>query len=503
MRHWKIELFFWILSIALTGSLQAQQFGTPVAGTRGDFDKPNQHKLFYFDATWWLAARSSDGPWYLFRFDGANWQTQLLLGNSGSFRPDCYVDPAQNRLFTLLSHTSHTEFLRATYKNGTWELDQGFPVTLDDFVHSGDDVISLAVDHAGVIWLFRIVNATIETVYSTDGGVTWSQKLVLKSGLNVPGGLTATVNFQINGEMHLGVAYAENAHSGSTSIFGFLWHKDGDDPAAWVDETPAMPQFQGTKADDHVAAAANDEGTVYIVTKTSGGSGDIAKNGLFLRDASGWQSFIVNADSGWTRPAIALDNTFRTLYVFGVREHDPKIGVYKKVAQGKEADLRMAPVVTVFQNGEERFEEPNVSRQIVDQNMGLMVAAENRDTKTIWFNLISIQPPTAVSSPQTPPLAFEFQAPYPNPMQHAALQAGSGVNFRLRLAQPAPVTVKIYSLLGRQIAELVPPQMLPPGVYSFRWDGRAGNGRPVTPGLYFVRAQMATRIATQKVVIVR
>ncbi len=70
---------------------------------------------------------------------------------------------------------------------------------------------------------------------------------------------------------------------------------------------------------------------------------------------------------------------------------------------------------------------------------------------------------------------------FPNPFNPRTM-----ISYELGSAQQ--VKVSVFDAAGRLIANLFnAPQG--PGEYSLPWDGRAGNGRPVSGGLYFVRVQ--------------
>ncbi|MFQ5628324.1 MAG: PKD domain-containing protein [bacterium] len=388
--------------------------GKPIVGTKGDFNKPNQSRVFYHDGTWWLAAKSEDTNWYLWKQNNGTWEQGILIDKSSKSRPDCYVDEQNNTLYVGVSHTSDSRFVRAHYASGGWLIDAGFPTEIDDFRHRDEDVISLGVDKSGGVWLFRIADSTLKAVHSSDGGATWGDEITIKSNLNHKNGLTDAVAFQINGEDYIGVAYGEN--TANHSEFGFLRHRVGDTESDWTDETAQMGQFADTHSDNHVCAIVDAAGDIFIVTKTGGGTSSVVANGLYKRGANGWQNFAVNLGSGWTRPAISVDETNRQLYIFGTYESSPRIGVFKKVFIGEENTLATATETRIFQSQSERFKNLSVPAHTVDQNMGLMVVVENSTRDMVWYNQIEIirsnRTPTAIASASITsgnmPLTVEF-----------------------------------------------------------------------------------------------
>lgn len=69
---------------------------------------------------------------------------------------------------------------------------------------------------------------------------------------------------------------------------------------------------------------------------------------------------------------------------------------------------------------------------------------------------------------------------WPNPLRAGTLRV------QLSLAHAGRVSVAVYDLAGTRVATLG-DGMRPAGVNEWSWDARAASGRPVTPGLYFVR----------------
>jgi len=80
----------------------------------------------------------------------------------------------------------------------------------------------------------------------------------------------------------------------------------------------------------------------------------------------------------------------------------------------------------------------------------------------------------------------------PNPASRAL------IHFDLRRA--GRVSLRVYDISGRQVAELV-NRSLEPGSHDVRWDGLDAGGRPVRSGIYFYELAMnGERIARRMVV---
>ena len=84
----------------------------------------------------------------------------------------------------------------------------------------------------------------------------------------------------------------------------------------------------------------------------------------------------------------------------------------------------------------------------------------------------------------------------PNPAQAAQ---------RIEFVVPAGVTcltARIHDVAGRRVWER-PLAGLRPGVQSFEWDGRGGDGRALPAGVYFVRLDGAAGESAARVVRLR
>jgi hypothetical protein len=83
----------------------------------------------------------------------------------------------------------------------------------------------------------------------------------------------------------------------------------------------------------------------------------------------------------------------------------------------------------------------------------------------------------------------------PNPFRGEALIA-----FSLPVA--GDVSLSVYDAMGRLVTTLRHGRM-EPGQYETKWGGLDDRGRPVGPGVYFLRLQTAAGTRTQKVILVR
>lgn len=110
--------------------------------------------------------------------------------------------------------------------------------------------------------------------------------------------------------------------------------------------------------------------------------------------------------------------------------------------------------------------------------------------------------PTPVADAGSLPQQFSLQQSYPNPVRLDQLRSSGNV-IRFALAQPAPVSIAIYNILGQKIATLSEQQLLAAGQHSIRWNGRDGSGRAVPQGVYFYRLQAGDQIQSQRLTVLR
>jgi len=64
------------------------------------------------------------------------------------------------------------------------------------------------------------------------------------------------------------------------------------------------------------------------------------------------------------------------------------------------------------------------------------------------------------------------------------------------------VEIGVYDLQGRRVRQLV-NEVLPPGSYLVRWDGRSDGGRSVASGVYISMLKAQGSVQTGKMVLIR
>jgi type IX secretion system substrate protein len=88
------------------------------------------------------------------------------------------------------------------------------------------------------------------------------------------------------------------------------------------------------------------------------------------------------------------------------------------------------------------------------------------------------------------PPSFSLRQNYPNPFNPTT-------TFTFSLAGPSDVTLKVYNVLGMEVASLV-SEHLPAGNFTVVWDARE-----ITSGIYFYALRAGSFSATRKLAIVK
>ncbi|MDZ7335602.1 MAG: YCF48-related protein [candidate division KSB1 bacterium] len=98
------------------------------------------------------------------------------------------------------------------------------------------------------------------------------------------------------------------------------------------------------------------------------------------------------------------------------------------------------------------------------------------------------------------PKHFELQQNYPNPFSPQLSLSGTKINYSLPTS--APVSIKIFNLLG-QIVYIFDEREQPPGNHSITWNGQDNFGNILPNGIYFYQVQAGKEIRVGKMTLLR
>ncbi|MDZ7289833.1 MAG: S8 family serine peptidase [candidate division KSB1 bacterium] len=102
------------------------------------------------------------------------------------------------------------------------------------------------------------------------------------------------------------------------------------------------------------------------------------------------------------------------------------------------------------------------------------------------------------SDNETSPVQFRLAQNTPNPF---ARRTGRVTAIQYSLAEPGPITLRIFNLLGQEVATLAQGYRNR-GNYVLHWDGRDRRGLLVPSGVYFYRLQTKDFTTTKKLIVV-
>jgi subtilisin family serine protease len=102
------------------------------------------------------------------------------------------------------------------------------------------------------------------------------------------------------------------------------------------------------------------------------------------------------------------------------------------------------------------------------------------------------------SSIEPLPSQFDLAQNTPNPF---AIRTAPATEIRYSLAESGPVTLRIFNLLGQEVAVLV-QGVQNRGSYAVQWNGRDRRGLAAPSGVYFYQLKTPTFTATRKLIVV-
>jgi hypothetical protein len=126
------------------------------------------------------------------------------------------------------------------------------------------------------------------------------------------------------------------------------------------------------------------------------------------------------------------------------------------------------------------------SISMVDENLGTIVGAGGAILHTTTGGVESVKPLKTYRLPE----AFSLSQNYPNPFNPTT-------NFQFSIASLQLTILKVYDVLGREVATLV-NEVKPPGEYTVWWDATG-----VPSGVYFYRLTAGAFSETRKLILLR
>jgi len=224
--------------------------GSSISGVHAQTAKANQSQVVWYGGNWWgVFRKTSDGRWWVYKYNGSNWSDNVDTGISGGGEADMHVDETNGKLYVLVS-TSARKVSRLSYGSGAWSRDNGFPVDVSISINADDPAcITRASD--GDLFICLEQGGNLNVLHSTNQGVTWTSPTTITT---VSGSsLTDAIAFRYNSVNYIGLFVGDGEDDKN---FYFYRLADGDDPtniSNWIQET--LPSGPMGDADDQAVIA--------------------------------------------------------------------------------------------------------------------------------------------------------------------------------------------------------------------------------------------------------
>ena len=179
---------------------------------------------------------------------------------------------------------------------------------------------------------------------------------------------------------------------------------------------------------------------------------------------------------------------------------------------------------------DEYFEGPDVVEVLnleTDKTAGVEWSGiRNDDRIVILASNLGVEDPAVIDLPEIAGLPATISVPLnehvlftfyttgcPEESQETGLRLELGQNhpnpfnprteIRYDLHATARVTLKVYSIAGRLVRELLDGETQVPGPYRISWDGKDERGRRVTSGVYCYKLEADGEAATSRMVLLK
>ncbi len=136
------------------------------------------------------------------------------------------------------------------------------------------------------------------------------------------------------------------------------------------------------------------------------------------------------------------------------------------------------------------YEAQVIVKQVTTIATGIL---DDEDTLTI--SLVVDQSTDVDDLGGTLPIAFSLEQNYPNPFNPST-------TIEFNLPKPSHVTLRVYNILGQEVAELV-NTTLSAGNKRIDWNGTDNNGRVVESGVYFYKISADDFAMTRKMMLLK
>jgi hypothetical protein len=381
---------------AITAGFRDLSYGTSANSTPTG-EKP-ESKLWWNDGSWWgTLFNASAGQFRIYRFNPAteSWgDSGAAVDTRANTKADALWDSASNHLY-IVSHVFTTSgagttttsqwgrLYRFTYSSSQkrYSLDSGFPVTV---TKGKSETLTIAKDSVGRLWVTYVEGSRVKVNWSRTTDLDWGDPTDLPvSTTAISTGsddISAIVAFGGNA---VGVVWSNQA----TVQTYFSYRRDTDPVTSWQAVETVLPgaECSGACTDDHFNVKADQQGRLFVATKTSLSSSALPLAMLAVRSAGSspaWSSYRFGLKSEHhTRPIVLLDETANRLYMFATSGESGG-AIYMKSSPMDAISFPSGLGQPVIQSASDtRINNVTSTKQNVTPTTGILVAASDQDTR--------------------------------------------------------------------------------------------------------------------------
>jgi hypothetical protein len=278
----------------------------------------------------------------------------------------------------------------------------------------------------------------------------------------------------------------EKGRYGVNGIYGQLFDKNGQPDGVNF----KISGFIGNACHSYSSVAIDSSGNIIAVVWQDNHSGDYEIYcQLYHSGVPFGSNFKVNEDdndsTSWYIPAIAMDESGKFVITWSDKRNGD-FDIYGQCYNSYGEAIGKNFII----NSERKKNQLDPS---VDLKNGLIY--NTWTDSSIWANVIEFPDISSIDKKYKIPDRFELPPNFPNPFNPTT-------TFQYALKEETKVSIKIYNLLGKEIATLV-NEIQPTGYQSVIWNGTDRFGNPVPSGIYICKMIAGNFIKSQKMVLMK